>query len=200
MATVKTPRMAFRQVIRLLLLFLMVLWFPVLMNYMSVFLIIEGSARGILTFSFFFWLAWVLFALVLGRAGCGWTCPLGAFQETGDRMVPKDLVKVKRLRVIKYFFAVGWVGAIVAAISSTGGTGNINLLYKTESGISATTVENWLTWGSIVLVVLMPTFFMGRRAFCHYFCPWGVLNIEMTSVRNRLHLPGLRLKGDPQKC
>jgi len=47
--------MALRQRIRLSLLFLIVISFPVTLNYFSVYLIIEGSGRGIMTASFFFW-------------------------------------------------------------------------------------------------------------------------------------------------
>src|SRR5512139_589113 len=98
----RTIVVAARQKLRLVILFFMVILFPILMNYFSVFLIIEGSSKGIMVFSFFFWTAWVVLALFLGRASCGWLCPLGAFQETKDRMVPKNLARIKYLKWVKY--------------------------------------------------------------------------------------------------
>lgn len=189
-----------RQKVRLAILFLMVILFPILMNYFSVFLIMEGSSKGIMVFSFFFWSLWVLTALYFGRAACGWLCPLGAFQETKDRMSPKDLSRIKRLKWIKYVFAFAWVGAIVYFAVAAGGYKTVNLLYMTESGVSVNSAESWFTWGTIVLIILLPAFLIGRRGFCHYFCPWGVLNMVGTRVKNFLHLPSLHLEAVDGKC
>ncbi len=52
--TRKTSVVADRQKTRMSILFFMVITFPILMNYFSVFLIIEGASQGIMTFSFFF--------------------------------------------------------------------------------------------------------------------------------------------------
>jgi len=104
--TVVGKGMPTRQKVRLMLLFLMVILFPVLMNYFSVFLIIEGSSKGIMVFSFFFWTAWVVMALFFGRAACGYLCPLGAYQETKDRMASKSLIKIRYLKWVKYVLAV----------------------------------------------------------------------------------------------
>lgn len=191
---------ATRQEIRLVILFFMVITFPILMNYLSVFLIIEGSAQGIMTFSFFFWTAWVVSALFLGRAACGWLCPLGAFQEAKDRMAPKELAKIRHLKWLKYVLAIAWVGAIVYFAVSAGGYKTINLLYNTESGVSIDRAEGWIFWGIIVLVVLVPAFVIGRRGFCHYFCPWGVLNTFSTRIKDFFRWPSLHLEGARDKC
>jgi polyferredoxin len=191
---------ATRQKIRLAILFFMVMAFPILMNYFSVFLIIEGSSQGIIVFSFFFWSAWVLGALIFGRAACGWLCPLGAVQETKDRMTPRDLSRIKHLKWVKYVLAAGWVGAIVFFAIAAGGYHTVNLLYMTESGVSIASPQSWFTWGTIVIVILLPAFLIGRRGFCHYFCPWGVLNTVSTKISNLLHLPSLHLEAVEGKC
>jgi len=80
-AATRARHMPLRQKVRLAILFFMVLAFPILMNYFSVFLVIEGSSQGIMVFSFFFWSAWVLGALYFGRAACGWLCPSGHFRR-----------------------------------------------------------------------------------------------------------------------
>jgi polyferredoxin len=172
----------------------MLILFPILMNYFSVFLIIEGSSKGIMVFSFFFWTAWVVLALFFGRAACGYLCPLGAYQETKDRMAPKSLIKIRYLKWVKYVLAVAWVGAIIYFAIVAGGYKTINLLYNTESGVSVSSAQSWLTWGTIVLVVLLPAFLTGRRGFCHYFCPWGVLNIDSTRIKSFFRWPSLHLE------
>lgn len=189
-----------RQKIRLAILFFMVILFPIFMNYFSVFLIIEGSSKGIMVFSFFFWAAWVVIALFFGRAACGWLCPLGAFQETKDRMTSKSLAKIKHLKWVKYVLAIAWVGTIVYFAIAAGGYKTINLLYNMESGVSVDSAQSWFTWGTIVLVILLPAFFIGRRGFCHYFCPWGVLNIISTKIKNFFRWPSLHLEASKDKC
>lgn len=192
--------MATRQKIRLLILFFMVISFPITMNYFSVFLIIEGSSLGIMTFSFFFWTGWTVLALFFGRAACGYLCPLGAFQETKDRMAPGHVKNIKYLKTIKYVLALLWVGAIVYFAISAGGYKTINLLYNTESGVSIDRAEGWFIYGTIVLIVLLPAFFIGKRAFCRYFCPWGVLNTVSTKLKDFFRWPSLHLESNKDKC
>ncbi len=197
---VASSKTALRQKIRLTILFLMLLTFPITLNYFSVFLIIEGSAQGIMTFSFFFWSLFILAGLFFGRAVCGYVCPLGAIQETKDRMAPRKLASIKYLAVIKYVLAVAWVGAIVYAAILAGGYKTVNLLYNTESGVSVDSVQGWITYFVIVLIVLLPGFFVGKRGFCRYFCPWGVLNIVGTKIKNFFGWPSLNLKAASAKC
>ena len=192
--------MAVRQKIRLGLLFLIFLTFPVTLNYFSVYLIIESGGQGVMAFSFFFWTLFFLTAFFLGRAACGYICPLGAIQETKDRMAPKKLARIKYLKWIKYVLAVGWVGAVIAAVISAGGYKNVDLLYNTDSGISVDSAQGWFMYFTVVLVVLLPVFFIGKRGFCHYFCPWGVLNMTATKIKNFFKWPSLNLKAETSKC
>lgn len=194
------PKMAVRQQIRLILLFLILLTFPITMNYLSVYLIIEGSAQGIATSSLFFWVLFTVTSVVFGRAVCGYICPLGAFQEIKDRMASKHLARIKHLKVVKYVLAVGWVGAIVWAAVYAGGYKTVNLLYNIESGVSIARAQGWIMYYIIAFVVLLPAFLIGKRGFCHHFCPWGILNTAGTKVKNYLRLPSLRLEAAPEKC
>ena len=196
--TIKNP--AFRQKVRLSILFLLVILFPILMNYFSVFLIIEGSSKGIMVFSFFFWSAWIITSLLFGRAACAYLCPLGAFQEIKDRAAPKKLVNVKYLKIVKYILSIAWLGAIIYFAIAAGGFHTINLFYNTQHGVSIDSAEGWFTYGTIVLVILLPLFFMGKRGFCQYFCPWGVLNTIGTKIKNFLRLPSLHLEATPATC
>ncbi|MFC2011433.1 4Fe-4S binding protein [Chloroflexota bacterium] len=192
--------MAIRQKVRLLILFLILLTFPVTLNYFSVYLIIESAGQGVIAFAFFFWSLFAVTALFFGRAACGYICPLGAIQETKDRMVGKKLTKIKYLKLLKYVLSVAWVGAIIYAAILAGGYRQINLLYNTESGVSVDSAQGWITYWMIVLVILLPAFFIGKRGFCHYFCPWGVLNITATKIKNFFRWPSLNLKAASDKC
>jgi len=191
---------ALRQRIRLTVLFLILITFPITLNYFSVYLIIEGSGQGIMTFSFFFWSLFAVTSFLFGRAACGYICPLGACQEVKDKMVPKKLAKIKYLKAVKYVLVVGWVGAIVYAVISAGGYKTIDLLYNTESGVSIDSAQGWITYSMIVLVILLPAFLIGKRGFCHYFCPWGVLNMAGTKIKNFFGWSSLHLKTTTEEC
>jgi ferredoxin-type protein NapH len=192
--------LAARQRIRRLILFFMVILFPILMNYFSVFLIVEGSSKGIMVFSFFYWSAWVVTALLIGRAGCGYLCPLGAFQEMKDRAAPKKLIRIRFLKVVKYVLSAAWVGAIIYFAVAAGGYKSINLLYNTESGVSIDRVQGWFIYSMIVVIILLPAFLIGKRGFCHYFCPWGVLTMLVTRLKNWIRIPSLHLESSQELC
>ena len=53
----------------------------------------------------------------------------------------------------------------------------------------------------IVLTVMVAlAFLVGRRAPCHYICWVAPFMIVGTWLRDRLRLPGLRLRADSQRC
>ena len=110
------------------------------------------------------------------------------------------LKKIKHLKKVKYILAVAWVGAIVYFAISAGGYKKVDLLYNTESGISVDNPQAWITYFTVVAVVLIPAFLLGKRGFCHYLCPWGVLNIVGTRIKNYFKLPSLTLKAEGNKC
>ena len=193
--------MAARQKFRLTLLFFMFFTFPITLNYFSVYLIMESGSKGIANFSLFLWIFWVLVALVLGRVLCGYFCPLGAIQEVKDRMGGGRLRRVRYLKVIKYVLAVAWVGAVVWAVIYAGGYHSINLRYNTENFVSVDSAQSLVMFYIIAFVPLIPALFMGKRSFCRYFCPWGVLNTVSTRIKNFFGWkPSLNLKADSSKC
>jgi len=110
-------------------------------------------------------------------------------------------VRIRYLKAIKYILAVAWVGAIVFAAVSAGGYKTVKLLYNTESGVSVDSIEDWFMYSMIVFIILLPAFFIiGKRGFCHYFCPWGVLNIAATRVKDFFRWPSLHMEVKSGKC
>ena len=193
--------MAVRQKFRLTLLFFMFFTFPITLNYFSVYLIMESASKGIANFSLFFWGFWVLVALVVGRVLCGYLCPLGAIQEARDRTGGGRLRRVKYLKGVKYVLAVAWVGAVIWAIVYGGGYHTVDLKYNTPNFVSVDSAQSLVMFYIVAAVPLLPALFMGKRSFCHYFCPWGVLNTLSTKVKNFFGWrPSLNLKADSHKC
>lgn len=169
-ATKGRPR---RQRLRRAILFFLVITFPITMNYFSPVIIMSATSQGVVNFSLLYWSGFAVLSVLLGRAMCGWTCPLGAFQEVKDRLVPETLKRYGWLRPLKYVLTVGWIGTLVALAAVGGGYTRIDLLYFTDSGVSIDSAQGWIAYAIIVGLVLVPNFAMGRRGFCAYFCPWG---------------------------
>jgi ferredoxin-type protein NapH len=192
--------LATRQKVRLFILFALAITFPITVNYFSVVIPIPATKEGVLAFSSVFWLLWFLTAFYFGRAGCAYVCPLGALQETKDRMWPKQLPKAKNLKIVKYVLSTVWVGAIIAMAFIGTGITQVELLYHNEGYVSVDNVQGFTGYSIVVLVVLLPVLLMGKRGFCHYFCPWGVLNTVASKVKDWLRYPSLRLAVDRDKC
>lgn len=192
--------MGVRQRVRRMFLFLVFLLFPITMNYYSPYLITQAASEGVMNASFFLWTGWLITALVIGRVGCAWICPLGAAQMLREAVAPKPLVRVRHLRWIKYVLAAAWVGAVAALAISAGGYHSANLLYMTETYVSVESVRGLIMYYFILAIPLIPALFMGKQAFCHYFCPFGVLNMAGAWVGRWLRLPQLRLQAAPDQC
>jgi len=192
--------MATRQRIRRTILFLFLIVFPLTINYYSPYLIIDAAMQGIASFSFLLWTTWFLSSLFFGRAGCGYFCPLDAGQETLHAMGDRPLLRIKYIRVLKYIIAVLWVGVIVAGVIAAGGINSVQPFYMTEKFISIVSVQRNILYFMVLSIALVPAFLLGKRAFCHYLCPFGVLNIVGTRIGKLLHLPVLHLETDTNKC
>ena len=94
--------------------------FPIIMNYFSPYVIIDGASQGIINGSFIVFGLMFLAALFLGRAWCGWVCPAGGLQEaaTGINNGP---FKTGKRDWIKWGIWLPWIGIIAAVAISAGG-------------------------------------------------------------------------------
>ncbi len=70
-----------RQGIRRTLLLLSFVAFPVTMNYLSPYLIIDGAFNGIVNGSLIVFASMFVGSLLFGRLWCGWVCPAAGIQE-----------------------------------------------------------------------------------------------------------------------
>jgi ferredoxin-type protein NapH len=189
-----------RQRVRQLVLFFLFLVFPITINYYSPYLIIQSASEGTINASFVFYALFGLTSFFIGRLACGYVCPLGAAQMLLTKAQVKPLVRIKHLSMVKYALAVAWVGAIVFVAASAGGYSRVNLLYSTENYISTDSLQGILLYYGIVLIPIVPALFLGKRAFCHYFCPFSVLNIVGTKLSQWLRLPALHLRAKSEAC
>lgn len=200
-----STRRARRQGVRVVLLLLSFIAFPVTMNYFSPYLVVEGALSGVVTGSLLVFAGLFASSLVVGRAWCGWLCPAAGIQEPLLRVNGRRVGR--RASLVKWLIWVPWVVGIFVAFLFAGGIAGIEPLYGTVGGISvAGEADRPIIAAYAIYFAVVFTFFGlalvgGRRAGCHTICWMAPFMIAGRSARNRLGAwPALRLIGDSDTC
>ena len=179
---------------RTYILISLIIFLPLLANFYSVILMVEGIKIGIITLSSLVFTAWLLLSLFMGRSiSCGYTCPYGALQEILGRYTNKK-PKSEKASKIRYFFFVIFLLIVSYSILKMGGLKGIDL---------------FISMGSSQLVILIPAFIVitgllavvfGSRAFCKYLCPQGVFLSIGTKLGRKIKIPTVHLKNSRENC
>lgn len=194
-----------RQRARKTLLLVMFLLFPIIMNYFSPYVIIDGASQGIVNGSLIVFVLMFLSALFVGRLWCGWLCPAGALQEM---VIPINSrpVNGKRIDWIKWVIWVVWLGVIVWMTVVAGGYKAVNFFLDTENGISVAGSPDrpilfaYIIYYFVIAVMMLPALLGGRRAACHSICWMAPFMILGRKLRNLFAYPSLRLAADSSAC
>ena len=139
-------------------------------------------------------------ALFVGRAACGWACPLNGVQLVCDKARHgKPLRRIRYLGILRYVLWGLWVGA-VAALLVTHGVDHVDVLYLTPHVVSVDQAGNLITLTVLIAIVAVPALLLGRHAFCRYLCPFAPYNVIGSLVGRALRLPQLRLQLTGNTC
>lgn len=194
-----------RQQLRRGILIVMFLLFPIIMNYMSPYVIIDGASQGIINGSLIVFAVLFLSSLFLGRAWCGWACPAGGLGEIAFAANNKP-VKGCHLDWIKWLIWVLWMGIIIWAATSAGGYHRVDFFLDTVNGISVAgdadrpVIYAYAIYYIVIAIFLILSLTVGRRAGCHAICWMAPFMIIGRWIRNLFKYPSLRLKADSAKC
>ena len=188
-----------RQRVRKALLIGSFLLFPVIMNYFSPYVIIDGASQGIINGSFIVFGLLLLSSLFLGRAWCGWLCPAGGLGEICQAANDQP-VNGKKIDWIKWAIWVPWLVIIIVMAVSAGGYRSVNFTLDTVNGISvAGDADRPALFAYIIYYIVVGLFaglsiFAGRRAGCHTICWMAPFMILGRKARNLAAWPSLRLE------
>jgi ferredoxin-type protein NapH len=188
-----------RQSIRKAIILISFLLFPVAMNFLSPYLIITGAAEGIITGCFIIFGLLFASSMVMGRAFCGWLCPMACLQEVSAGVNGKK-AGGGRKDWIKYFIWAPWILGIIAAAVSAGGFHKIDPLYLTETGISVDSPMKYITYYGVLAIFVILSFVFGKRASCHYICWMAPFMVIGKKIRNAGKWPALHLEAESTKC
>jgi polyferredoxin len=188
-----------RQRIRKALVILAFLSFPITMNFLSPYVIIDGTMSGIVSGSLIMFGLMFLSSLFLGRAWCGWVCPGGGMQEIAEP-VNRRPVNGSKNDWIKWVIWIPWISLIVWMAVQAGGYSRVNFLHLTDTGISVDEPFKYITFYLIVGLFVGLAMFFGRRAGCHTICWMAPFMMIGRWIRNRLGWASLRLAADASAC
>ena len=191
--------MAKRQRTRSALILISLLLFPIIMNYLSPYVIIDGAMNGIVNGSLIVFGLLFLSALFVGRLWCGWVCPAAGLQEACFAINDRPARGGWR-NWIKWGIWVVWIGVIVAGVVSAGGYWQVDFFYLTDSGISVTEPFNYIIYYVVIGLFMGLALAFGRRASCHYICWMAPFMIAGRQARNLFKWPALGLKADADQC
>jgi polyferredoxin len=194
-----------RQRLRKGLLVVSLLLFPITMNYLSPYLIIESASLGIVNGSMVLFGLMFISSLFFGRIWCGWACPGGAIGDLAFSLNQRPITH-KRMDWIKWFIWAPWVIAIFALVYLAGGFNQVDLIFGTVKGISVAGDDSrpityaYIIYYLVVLFFLVPALFFGRRAGCHALCWMSPFMILGRKLRNIGRWYSIRLLADPVSC
>ncbi len=188
-----------RQRIRKGIVLFSFLVFPVTMNFLSPYVIIDGAMNGILTGSAVMFGLMFLSSLLLGRAWCGWVCPGSAMADIAEPLNNRPL-NPNKVAWVKWLIWLPWMSIIVWLLIRAGGYSSVNLLHLTESGISVDAPEKYIVYFVVIFLFVGLAVIFGRRAGCHTICWMAPFMIIGRWIRNRLPWPSLRLVANAATC
>jgi polyferredoxin len=188
-----------RQRLRNGVLILSLLLFPVVLNYLSPYIIMDAVSQGVINGSFIVFAGLFISSLALGRFWCGWLCPGSGLNNLCSLANPKP-AKGGRKNLIKYVTWSLWLVAIGYLAFIAGGYNRIDFFYLTETGISVTDFQNYIIYYGIIGLILGMNLVFGKGAMCHYLCWMAPFMVIGSKIKNTLGYPSLRLEADKGKC
>ncbi|MFH1609188.1 MAG: 4Fe-4S binding protein [Candidatus Bipolaricaulota bacterium] len=184
--------MSGRQRVRRAILIVSLLLLPVTFYYFSPYLALAAAAEGAVSGSLVVFGALFLASLLLGRAFCGWACPVGGLGEICAAVQAKPVSR--RVNWIKYAIWALWLGGLGLVAVSAGGFRRLDFLYQTVYGLSLVEPAAYAVYAVVLVVVLTLSFAVGRRGFCHAACWMAPFMVVGTKIKSWANWPSLRLR------
>jgi polyferredoxin len=188
-----------RQHVRKALLLISLLSFPVVMNYISPYVIIDGAANGVVNGSMIMFAGMFVTSLFVGRLWCGWICPGAGLGEACIAVNDKP-AHGGRWNWIKWFIWAVWLGFIAYVAISAGGYKSVNFFHLTEGGVSVDRPQGYVIYYIVIGIFVALAWITGKRGGCHYICWMAPFMILGRKIRNLFRWPALRLKAEQSKC
>lgn len=184
--------------LRITLLLVSLLLFPLTLNYMSPVLSLQGAFEGVASGSLLLFSLLFLSSILLGRIWCGWICPGGASQDLASGLNGRK--PAKTADYAKYLIWAVWLGLIVLLFARCGGIRRIDVLYMTENVISVDEPFKFIIYYSVVALLIAVAVLLGRRGACHGICWMAPFMACGMSAGWLVKAPSLHIRHKKEAC
>ena len=203
----KHPR---RQGLRKIIVFSTFLLFPIVFYYLSPYMPIQGGFEGVIVGSLLVFAGMFIQSLFLGRAYCGWVCPMAGMQDAIISIKKKNKRIQTKTFFIKWIIWIPWLTFVIINPFIIGeGISRVDFFHgTTEKWYMSLTVfdqngnfdGSYVIYYGVILLVLILGLAVGKRSFCHHICWMAPFMILGRWIGNLLRLPSLRLKANKDAC
>lgn len=188
-----------RQKVRKAILIVSFLLFPITIWYFSPYLIIEAMSKHIMNGSFIVFVSMFVLSMFLGRVWCGYFCPAGGLQECVAMCNGKP-AKGGWRNNIKLVIWILWIIGIIVTFILGENDVTIDPFFQTDHGISVASINNYIIYYGVLLILVIPSMIHGKRATCHYLCWMAPFMMIGSKIGRFLHLPQLHIEAQKDKC
>jgi len=185
-----------RQIVQRRIIVISFWLFPLTIYHLSPYIAVLSGIEGVFAGCLIVFGAQFIASLFLGRAFCGWLCPVAGLTEMCGLMTTKT-AKNGKSRFLKYIIWCAWIGAIVILFAEAGGIHEVNPMFHTESLLHG--FGRVIYFGVTGIVILMSVIF-GKRSFCHSICWMAPFMVLGEKLSRALHVPSVRLRCDNSLC
>ncbi|MDD5704158.1 MAG: 4Fe-4S binding protein [Dehalococcoidales bacterium] len=188
-----------RQKIRLTLVFLSLLLFPITLNFFSPYISIDGALSGIISGSLIVFFVLFISGIFFGRAWCGWACPIAGLSEIGEDINNKP-APVRKLTLLRYGIFTIWFSVVAAGFILAGGIKGVDPLHLSDSLVSVDEPAKYIIYYLVLFVFFGLTVVIGKRAGCHSICWMSPFLAGGCLSGKVLRIPRLRILSNPSNC
>lgn len=188
-----------RQKIRRTMILLSLLLFPLTLNFFSPYVSIDGAMSGIISGSLLVFGLQFVSGIFLGRAWCGWLCPVSGLSEACLGINSRN-VNTRKLKIIRYAIFSVWAAILLTMFFLAGGIKGIDPLHLTKSGISVDAPQKYIIYYSVLLLLFLLTILIGKRGACHSICWMSPFLVGGMKLGRLLKAPQLKLFSTPAVC
>jgi len=188
-----------RQKIRKTLALIALLIFPITLNYFSPYVSIDGAMVGIISGSVIVFIVQFLSGIILGRAWCGWLCPMAGLSEITLQINSKN-VNIKNLRRVRLSIFTVWVSILILGFILAGGIKGIDPFHLTENILSVDAPMKYIVYYSVLFIFTVLSLTIGKRGGCQSICWMSPFLAAGYHVGKALKIPQLRIYAQKDQC
>ncbi len=199
-----------RQGLRKTIIFTSSFLFPAIFYYLSPYVPIQGGFDGVIVGSLMVFAGMFIQSLLLGRAYCGWVCPVAGMQDA-IISIKKNNRRVKaRSFFVKWVIWVPWIIFVIINPFVLGsGINSVDFFHLTREkwyiSLSSYNMNgdfdgSYVIYYAVIALVLILALTVGKRSFCHHVCWMAPFMIIGRWLSNFLRIPSLRMKANKDAC